>query len=509
MSVWQRLLEFTAAGAFTGTWMSIGTTVGALLAVVLLRRLLPRPDRQQGAATLILLLVGLLLGFSRLVFVAAGADMSTSGRVVNVLTTFFVALGVVNTAVLFLFEVVPARTRLRLPVILRDLVQMLAFVVILFGSLSQSGLANFVSFITTSAVLTAVVGLALQSTITNLFAGIVLHMDGALNVGDWVQVGTRVGRISQIRWRSTILRTTDGDNVIVPNGQFTIHDVYNYSRPTSKHRLTVKVAFSYQHPPNEVRQLLVVAARGAPGVIAEPVPDAFATDFAENGMVYVVRFWIDDFVRAPEIEGEVRSRIWYAARRSGLEIPYPTRNVHVLSSTTAGAMDADTPERVAALRRIDLFAGLEPADLELLARGVRKVRFAAGEPIIRQGESGDSLFIIAQGDVLVSLGQGGINQSVTTLKAGDFFGEMSLVTGEPRSATCTARTDVLCYVIDHDAFKGLLGERPQVAEQLSAILTSRQAALEKKGGELSARAALANEQRSKLLAKIRSFFDLR
>src|SRR6185436_10253696 len=213
MSVWQRLLEFTAAGAFTGTWMSIGTTVGALLAVVLLRRLLPRPDRQQGAATLILLLVGLLLGFSRLVFVAAGADMSTSGRVVNVLTTFFVALGVVNTAVLFLFEVVPARTRLRLPVILRDLVQMLAFVVILFGSLSQSGLANFVSFITILAVLTAVVGLALQSTITNLFAGIVLHMDGALNVGDWVQVGTRVGRISQIRWRSTILRTTDGDNV--------------------------------------------------------------------------------------------------------------------------------------------------------------------------------------------------------------------------------------------------------------------------------------------------------
>jgi len=140
---------------------------------------------------------------------------------------------------------------------------------------------------------------------------------------------------------------------------------------------------------------------------------------------------------------------------------------------------------------------------------VRKVRFAAGEPIIRQGESGDSLFIIVQGDVLVSLGQGGINQSVTTLKSGDFFGEMSLITGEPRSATCAARTDVLCYVIDHAAFKTLLSERPQVAEQLSSVLTSRQATLEKKGGELSARAAQANEQRSRLLAKIRSFFDLK
>jgi small-conductance mechanosensitive channel/CRP-like cAMP-binding protein len=508
MSVWQRLLQLTAASPFTGTWMSLATTLGALLAVLVLRRLVPRPDRQAGSATVVLLSAGLVLGLSRLVFVAAGAGLSTPGRVVTVLTTFFVALGVVNTVVLVLFEVLPARTRIHPPVILRDLIQMLAFVVIVFGSLSQSGLANFVSFITTSAVLTAVVGLALQSTITNLFAGIVLNMDSALNVGDWVQVGTRVGRISQIRWRSTILRTTDGDNVIVPNGQFTIHEVYNYSRPTTRHRSSVKVAFAYQHPPNEVRQLLVSAARGAPGVQGEPSPDAFPVEFAENGLVYVVRFWIDEFVRVPEIEGEVRSRIWYAARRSGLEIPYPTRNVHVLTSASV-ATDSDLPERMAALRRLDLFAGLEAADLELLAQGVRKVRFAAGEPIIRQGEAGDSLFIIVQGDVLVSLGQGGINQSVTTLKSGDFFGEMSLVTGEPRSATCAARTDVLCYVIDHAAFKTVLSERPRVAEQLSAILTTRQAALEKKGGELSARAAQANEQRSRLLAKIRSFFDLR
>jgi small-conductance mechanosensitive channel/CRP-like cAMP-binding protein len=476
----------------------------------MLRRLVPLPDRQTGTATVVLLSVGLVLGLCRLVFVATGADLSTAGRVVSVLTTFFVALGAVNTAILFVFEVVPARTKLRLPTILRDLVQMVAFVVILFGSLSQSGLANFVSFITTSAVLTAVVGLALQNTITNLFAGIVLHMDSALNVGDWIQLGTRVGRISQIRWRSTILRTTDGDNVIVPNGQFTAQDVYNYSRPTSRHRVWVKVGFAYQHPPNEVRQLLITAARGAPGVLGEPAPDSFPVDFGQSGVLYAVRFWVDEFVRVPEIEGEVRARIWYAARRAGLEIPYPTHNLHILTQASAnGAGDSDVPERVTALKRIDLFAGLESSQLELLAGGVRKVRFAAGEPIIRQGEAGDSLFIIIQGDVLVSLGAGGINQSVTTLKSGDFFGEMSLVTGEPRAATCAARTDVLCYVIDHDAFRTLLQSSPQVAEQLSALLATRQATLEKKGGELSARAAQSADHRSRLLAKIRGFFDLR
>src|SRR5436190_15167428 len=110
MSVWQRLLELTAASPFTGTWMSLGTTLGALFAVLLLRRLVPLPDRQTGTATVVLLSVGLVLGLSRLVFVASGADMSTAGRVVSVMTTLFVALGAVNTAILFMFEVVPAKT---------------------------------------------------------------------------------------------------------------------------------------------------------------------------------------------------------------------------------------------------------------------------------------------------------------------------------------------------------------------------------------------------------------
>jgi CRP-like cAMP-binding protein len=319
-----------------------------------------------------------------------------------------------------------------------------------------------------------------------------------------------VGRISQIRWRSTILRTTDGDNVIVPNGQFTIQDVYNYSRPTPRHRVWVKVAFAYQHPPNEVRQMLIAAARSAPGVLTEPSPDSFPTEFSDNGLVYTVRFWVEEFARAPEVEGEVRSRIWYAARRAGLEIPYPTRNIHVTNVTgDLSRADADQTARTAALRRIDLFAELGAPELDLLAGAMRKVRFAAGEPIIRQGEAGDSLFIIAQGDVLVSLGKGGMNQSVTTLRPGDFFGEMSLVTGEPRAATCTARTDVVCYLIDHAAFRKLLAERPAVAEHLSTLLASRQETLEKKGGELSARAAQAAEHRRKLLARIKDFFDLR
>jgi small-conductance mechanosensitive channel/CRP-like cAMP-binding protein len=493
--------------------MSLGTALVALVGVMALRRALPPDDRQQGVATAMLLSLAILLGTFRLLIATVGASFSTTGRVVTVLTTFFVALGAVNAVILLVFEVIPARTKLRLPVILRDLVQMLAFVVILFGSLSQSGLANFISLVTTSAVLTAVVGLALQSTMANLFAGIVLHMDRALGVGDWVQLGARVGRISQIRWRSTILRTTDGDNVIIPNSQFTSTEVYNYSRPSSRHRIWLRVSFAYRHPPNEIRQVLIAAVRGAPGVLAEPAVDCFPVDFGESGVVYAVRYWINDFSRRAEVEGEVRTRIWYAARRAGLEIPFPIRVMHNVGHHTGLDLpvvidETELRERMSALARVDLLNTLDSADREVLARRLRKEQFAAGEPILRQGEAGDSLFIIASGDVVVSIGAAGIDQSITTLGVGSFFGEMSLVTGEPRSATCSARTDVVCYVIDHPAFQQILSSRPQLAEHLSSLLAHRQAALTEKGGELNARAVQAAEHRKKLLARIRSFFDL-
>src|SRR5262249_42572597 len=118
MTAWERLLALTSASPFTGTWMSLGTASGALIVVLALRRLLPADDRSHGSTTAILLSVGVLLSVVRLLFAATGAHVSTSGKVVNVLTTFFVAVGAVNTVVMFVFDVLPARTHIRLPIIL-------------------------------------------------------------------------------------------------------------------------------------------------------------------------------------------------------------------------------------------------------------------------------------------------------------------------------------------------------------------------------------------------------
>jgi small-conductance mechanosensitive channel len=527
MSLWARLIDLVAASPFTGTWMSPATALVAMLVLVLARRLLPQDQRHHGRSLLVFLLAGLLLGLLRLGVVALGAGDTTAGVLVGMVTTFCVAMGAVGTAILVMLVVVPGRARLRVPSIVRDIVQTAAFVLIAFGVLSQSGV-NVASLITTAGVLTAVIGLALQNTLANLFAGLMLNMDRELGVNDWVQVGGKPsgpsgggasasatpmgGQIIQIRWRSTLLRTIDGDLLIVPNSQMLSTEVYNFSRPRPRHRIWTRVSFNYRHPPNVVRQVLIEAAREAPGVLADPPPDAIPAEFGESAMSYWVRFWTDQVDRQREIEGEVLGRIWYAVKRADLQLAYPTRDIYLHNSDSDEARkssaDAQRAERLRAVERVDLFGPLDAGEREQLADGMKRVRFAAGENLIRQGDPGDSLYVIAGGQVRVTLLHHGGQQQIAMLGPGDVIGEMSLMTGERRAASCTAHTDVVAFVVNHHVVRQVVSLRPQVAEEISGILAARQAELAKKGGELTAVPGRPGEQRKRLLSMIRDFFDL-
>jgi small-conductance mechanosensitive channel/CRP-like cAMP-binding protein len=509
MNLGQRIVDLTAASPFTGAGMSLVTALVALGILVFLRRMLPPENRDHGGVLKIFLVVGALLAFLRLGLLAIGAGELAIGRILTMLSTFFVAMGVIGTAVMGVFEILPRRANIRFPLLLRDLVLVLGFVVVIAGVLGQSGV-DVASLVTTSAVLTAILGLALQSTLTNLLAGILLHVDRSLGVGDWVQFGQRKGCIMEIRWRSTVLRTTDGDTVIIPNAQITTQEVHNFSRPLPRHRAQVHIGFHYRHPPSEVRHVLVEAARSTPEVLTDQSPDCFPIEFGDHAIVYALRYWIDRFDREADIKGEVLARVWYAAQRAGLEVPFPTRTIHSAPPEDALAMGARTlRERIAVLERVDLFSTLEPAERELLARGLHEKRFAAGEAILRQGQPGDSMFVIADGRVQVTLGQDNINSTLASLSAGDFVGEMSLMTGEPRAATCLAATDVLSYELDHATLQRVLTTRPAIADQMSALLAARQEGLARKGGEMSAQAAArTNEHRRALGEKIRRLFNL-
>jgi CRP-like cAMP-binding protein len=258
--------------------------------------------------------------------------------------------------------------------------------------------------------------------------------------------------------------------------------------------------------------VLVEAARSAPEVLSDQLPDCFPIEFGDHAVVYTLRYWIDRFDREADIKGEVLARVWYAAQRAGLEIPFPTRTIHQESAPTEESRTSGAHllrQRIAVLERVDLFSTLEPAERELLARGLHEKRFAAGEAIIRQGAAGDSMFVIAEGRVHVTLGQDNLNSTLASLAAGDFVGEMSLMTGEPRAATCLAASDVLCYELDHATLQRVLATRPAIADQMSALLAARQQGLARKGGEISAKAAARGVEHHRALGeKIRRLFNL-
>jgi len=308
----------------TYCWVVLGVAALALLAMPILRRLLPRGRRHRGGGAVLFLGVSVVLSASAILLGGmAGASLGTLVQVVSVLT---LGIGLVAIAGLVVFDLVLARVGVDVPSILRDLLLVSVAVALVMGFLRLAGLDLF-SLVTTSAVLTAVIGLALQSTIANVFGGLGLQLDRTLGRGEWIEVGSRVGRILEIGWRSTRIVTKDGDTVFVPNSELVAGEVLNFSRPTGAHRMTVRIGFDYRHPPGQVRGVLVAAVRDVPGVLEQPPPDCGPHDFGESAIVYGLRYWIADFEHDTVIDEEVRTRIWHAAQRAGLEIPYPIRTV--------------------------------------------------------------------------------------------------------------------------------------------------------------------------------------
>jgi small-conductance mechanosensitive channel/CRP-like cAMP-binding protein len=473
--------------------------VASLLVLFGLRLVLPREARArtQGPAVLLLL----ALAFRLIASVLRGLGSTGAAGVLTVLAILCLIIGATGVASVLLFDVILRRRPVA--AVVRDLTQFALIAGIVLAMLYQSGV-DAVSLVATGGVLTAVVGFALQSTIANVFAGVALPFEGEVRIGDWIQVGDHVGQVREIRWRATTMLTRDGDRVVMPNNQLLTSEVTNFSRPTPSHRMTMRVGLHYRHPPNDVKAVLLEAVRGVPGVLGEPAPDAAPLDFGDSAVVYRLRYWIADFADEIAIDGEVRTRVWYATRRAGMEIPFPIRTI---VPSTDQAPDV-TGMRRAALDRIDLFAALDTESRSRLVAAMREQHFAAGEDIVRQDDPGDSLFMIGRGEVEVRVSTGGISRRVATIGPGQIFGEMSLMLGEPRQATCTALTDTVCYLIDRTAFGALLAGRPEVADDISARLAERQVGLEASRERLTAaaRERRTRDTRSALLAAIRRAF---
>jgi small-conductance mechanosensitive channel/CRP-like cAMP-binding protein len=425
----------------------------------------------------------------------------------RVLTILLFSFGVVITMGLLLFDVVLARRSY--PRILRDLVHGIAYLITAAVVLTRSEV-DVTKIFTASVLTTAVIGLALQETLGNIMAGLALQLEADLEIGDWVKIDDKVtGRIREVRWRATTVVTNNGDLVMIPNGVIARSLITNFSRPTVAHRQWVSIRVHFRHPPGKVRDVVLEAVRAQSFVRADPAPDCLLTDFKDDACTYAVRYWMDDFQRADPMDGAVRSAIWYGLHRAGMEIPFPSMNINVTEMNEDREQrkhDEEYGRRLDALSRVDVFRALDAEKVDRLSRRMRMIIFGPGEIVLRQGDPGDSLYVVRSGSVAVQVGAGDAKREVATLSAGQFFGEMSLMTGESRAATVVAKSDCECYIVDKEAFQEILLERPELAGVISEILSKRQVVLD--GASAEAALASQNVQKNQLRSKIAAFFGI-
>ncbi len=357
------------------------------------------------------------------------------------------------------------RTPPRFPNILQDAVIVGLFVLVGTILLQEK-------FLTTSAVGAVVVGFALQDTLGNAFAGLAIQIEKPFHVGQWIRVGTHEGRVEEITWRATKLRTKETNFVIVPNSAIAKEAIVNYSEPVTPTRLEVDVGASYDRTPDEVRRALFEALDNAALVLAEPAPTVLLQDFGASSIVYRTRFWIADFARDQEACDQVRCGIYYSFRRHGIEIPFPIQ-VQYERETPPARAPGLTAEFASLLATSSLFASLDEDERIACAELGEERLYGAGEAIIREGEPGGSMFVIVSGEADVRAA----GARIRSLGPGDFAGEMSLLTGERRAATVIASQPCRLMEITSAAFRRFVIAEPGVFETMEPAVLARRTEL--------------------------------
>jgi small-conductance mechanosensitive channel/CRP-like cAMP-binding protein len=357
--------------------------------------------------------------------------------------------------------------------------------------------------ITTSAVGAVVVGFALQDTLGNAFAGLAIQSEKPFRVGHWIRVGEFEGRVAEVTWRATKLRTKTGNFVIVPNNIVAKEAVMNFSEPVAPTRVELDVGASYLSTPAQVDVAIREALAQVPRVLRAPAPDALLHSFDDSAVTYRVRFWISDYEFDDEARHEVRTAIFYAFGRHGIEIPYP---IEVGYQRDWPEPDAQTRQRQreAIVSGVDLFSSLDDEQRTAIAAATTTKTYGAGEAIVRQGEPGHSMYVVCSGRAAVVLEPQGTE--IAVIERGGYFGEMSLLTGEPRTATVIARGDVVVLEIDAEVFRRLGASSPTAVEQIAIAAMTRREQLEEVRS--ASRGSAVAEAPSTFISRMKRFLGL-
>ena len=421
-----------------------------------------------------------------------------------------IALSLLEVAALqvlagLLFDV--AVLRVQMPRFVIEMGVVVGYITILFNLLFSLGV-NVTGIFATSAVATAVVGLALQDMLSNIAGGIALELERGLRVGDFVKVGESAGWVKFVRLRSTVIETPDGDRIVLPNS-FLTRSAFTVI-PRVRRRF-IPFHMPYSCNPQELMDAVTVALRTSPvpGIAEAPQPFCIIQEMTPGHINYAAVVWMLEPGRDNIATSSVFNRIYFALQRAGIPA---TEITHLLEMRQVADGRAALSDPVHVLRNTPIFRLMEDAGLVELGAQLHPLSFAPGELIIRQGDSGDSMYFVTSGQVRINFADSdGMEREVATIGPGDFFGEASLLTGETRNASAIATSRVDCYRLEKAGLQGILDKWPDLAEDISVVIAHRQMELAVVRNILDEETARLREaeNQTQLLARIRRFFSIK
>lgn len=407
------------------------------------------------------------------------------------------------------------RRKIPVPKFIREVTAGLLLIAVLLLVIQYGYGKPIPGLLAASGVVGIVLGLAMQDSLGNIIAGFALQFGRPFQIGDWLLVDGKSVQAVEINWRSTRFVTNDEVQLDVPNQHLVRQVITNYHGGGRIHAMRLEIALESELAPNHAKDVLLLATASAEGVLSEPVPNVILKNFGDSAIVYEVRFWLDNHRNYNQIADAVRTNIWYALHRHHINLPNPIRTLHVERTRGAARSESQREHRASVLelmRGQALFETMGDEHVQMVIDRCPAKHFGRGEAIIREGADGASMFVLLSGEASVTVGGTDHGKRVATLNAGDCFGEMSLLTGEKRSASVLAASDCKVLEITKPVFAEIIAQDESLLSRLGELLASRQMQTE---GIVAARAqrstnfeAREKEYQAGFMQRVQSFFDL-
>ncbi len=406
----------------------------------------------------------------------------------------------------YIFDPIEIKTERKVPGLVRNSVSLFFFLMATFGIIAFVLDFKVTGLLATSGVLMMIVGLAIQLNIANVFSGLAINIEHPYRVGDWVKIaGQDEGRIVDINWRTTRVQDRNDCIIYIPNSMAAESTIYNYNMPSGRYRDVNVVHVAPEHDPAEVKKLLLNAVLSVEAfLLVDPMPIVSFSTIKDSSAVYNVIWWSDNMAKKFANRQAVWLSIWSCLKKAGIEPGIQRQEVRFIEDremkSIKTAVDAKT-----ILDKIDLFREFSEEEKFYLRDHMHLRNHKAGDIIVKQGESGDSLFVIVDGTVKVEVELPGNEKlPVARLSTGKYFGEMALLTGESRTANVFAQTASSLFEITKDDIKPILKKRPEVVATLSQVLSKRKSDTESKKGNVQKDEIISHN----ILKKIKGFFKL-